>query len=262
MGQLQIFINHKFGQIRMIEAGGKPYAVGVDVARMLEYAEPHKAIAAHCRGGISYPVIDSLGRTQETNIIPEGDIYRLIVKAADQSKNPDIKAKAEEIEKWIFDEVLPSIRKHGMYAKDELLDNPDLLIEIANKLKQERAARIAAESKVKELTPAAEFGNAIGNCQDAVLIRDFAKVLANAEIKIGQDRLFSWLHTKGYLYRDKASRDWRPYQRYVDMGLFKVTEKVIGTNTRGDLIKYTTKVTGKGQRYFFEKLKEIRKEAR
>lgn len=114
---------------------------------------------------------------------------------------------------------------------------------------------LTMEQTVKELAPAAEFGNAIGNCKDAILIRDFAKVLANAGIKIGQDRLFGWLHTKGYIFRDRSSRDWRPYQRFVDQGLFRVKETKVGTSSHGEKISFTTKITGKGQKYFYEKIK-------
>ena len=101
MDKLQIFQNEEFGEIRTVEIEGKPYAVGVDVARALEYSHPSKAIIDHCKG-ITKLVIPSGRGTQETNIIPEGDIYRLIVKAADQSKNPVIKEKAERFEKWLF----------------------------------------------------------------------------------------------------------------------------------------------------------------
>lgn len=115
---------------------------------------------------------------------------------------------------------------------------------------------LSMEQTVKELAPAAEFGNAVGNCQDAILVRDFAKVLANDGIKIGQDRLFSWLNVKKYIFRDKSSKDWRPYQTYVDQGLFRIKETKIGTNSHGEKIHFTTKITGKGQKYFYEKLKE------
>jgi len=108
---------------------------------------------------------------------------------------------------------------------------------------------------IQELAPAAEFGRAVSNCEDSVLIRDFAKLLANAGITIGQDRLFSWLNLKGYIYRDKSSGDWRPKQVYVDQGLFRVKESKISTNSRGECLRFTTKITGKGQRYFFDKLK-------
>lgn len=114
MSHLQIFSNQEFGAVRCVEVDGKPYAVGVDVARALGYTKPSQAIIDHCKG-IRKLGIPSDGGVQETNIIPEGDIYRLIVKAADQSKNDEIKARAEKFERWVFDEVIPSIRKTGSY---------------------------------------------------------------------------------------------------------------------------------------------------
>ncbi|WP_252224651.1 MULTISPECIES: BRO family protein [unclassified Clostridium] len=94
MEELQIFKNEQFGQVRMVEIKGRPYAVGIDIAKALDYSNPSKAIINHCKG-ITKLGIPSEGGVQETNIIPEGDIYRLVVKAADQSKNLDIKQKAE-----------------------------------------------------------------------------------------------------------------------------------------------------------------------
>lgn len=134
MDKLQIFDNPNFGKIRMVKIDGKPYAVGIDVARALEYAKPNEAIRMHCKGDpVTYGVTDALGRTQETRIIPEGDIYRLIVKAANQSRNPGIKEKAERFERWIFDEVLPSIRKTGEYKTPKA--RPHSLTEINNTVK-------------------------------------------------------------------------------------------------------------------------------
>lgn len=113
----KVFNNGEFGSVRMVKIEGKPYAVGVDVAKMLEYAKPSKAVADHCKGDpLTWGVIDSLGRTQETRVIPQGDIIRLITKAADQSKNPTIQEKAKRVESWIFDEVIPTVLNNGSYT--------------------------------------------------------------------------------------------------------------------------------------------------
>ncbi|MZL50976.1 BRO family protein, partial [Clostridium beijerinckii] len=113
----------------MLEIGSKPYFVATDIAKALGYAKPNNAIQAHCRYTLkhSIPHPQSENKTLEVNVIPEGDIYRLITN----SELPG----AEKFEGWVFDDVLPAIRKHGMYATDELLDNPDLLIAAATKLK-------------------------------------------------------------------------------------------------------------------------------
>ncbi|MFA5385882.1 MAG: BRO family protein [Eubacteriales bacterium] len=131
MDKLQIFNNPEFGQIRMVEINEKPYAVGNDVAGMLEYARPYEAVSAHCKGAVTYR-IPTEGGMQDLKVIPEGDIYRLIVKAADQSKNPEIKERAERIESWIFDEVLPEIRKTGAYVTNQA--NPEMLRKKADEI--------------------------------------------------------------------------------------------------------------------------------
>jgi prophage antirepressor-like protein len=145
--ELQIFNNSQFGQVRGVEIEGKPYVVGNDVAIALEYSRPYEAITAHCKGAVSYRVIDSLGREQDTKVIPTGDVFRLIVKAADQSKNLDIRAKAEAFEKWIFDDVLPTIQRHGMYATDDLINDPDLAIKAFTALKEARARNNLLQSE-------------------------------------------------------------------------------------------------------------------
>lgn len=120
MNNLKIFNNKEFGEIRTVEVNGKFYAVGVDVARALDYANPSKAVTDHCKGDfLSWEVSDSTGKMQKTRLIPEGDIYRLTIKASEQSQNKGIKEKASKFEKWIFDEVLPSIRKTGKYEMED-----------------------------------------------------------------------------------------------------------------------------------------------
>jgi prophage antirepressor-like protein len=151
---LEIFENPVFGKIRMVDVNGKPHAVGIDVARVLEYANPSKAVIQHCKG-ITKLGIPSEGGIQETNVIPEGDIYRLIVKAADQSQNNVIKDKAEKFGSWLFDEVLPSIRQGGSYSIQEATDTlPQIEVDmIATKytidiLKPSEAGKINLISKV------------------------------------------------------------------------------------------------------------------
>lgn len=142
MLEIKIFEKIEFGKIRMVQIDGKPYFVANDVARALGYVEAAKAVRTHCKG-VSEMDIPSNGGIQKMKIIPEGDIYRLIVK----SQLPS----AEKFENWVFDEVIPSIRQNGMYAEDELLDNPDLLLKVVTKLKAEREAKNLAEKKVCEL---------------------------------------------------------------------------------------------------------------
>ena len=158
MEGLQIFKDEKYGEIRWVKVNTKDYAVGIDIAKALGYKKPNDAISRHCRGSVKHGVGVVTGKRKdgtdaiqnvEMSVIPEGDIYRMAAKFE--------LSGAEKFEAWIFDEVLPCIRKTGMYATDELLDNPDLLIAAATKLKEERAARLEAENKVKILEPKAQF---------------------------------------------------------------------------------------------------------
>ena len=212
MNELQIFKNEEFGEIRTVEIEGKPFFCGSDVAKSLGYSEPHKAVARHCRddGMKRTPIADSLGRVQETVFIPEGDLYRLIVS----SKLPT----AEKFEHWVFDEVLPSIRKHGLYATDELLDNPDLIIQMATKLKEEREVRKALEienkvqsQQIAELQPKATYYDLILQCNSLLSMTEIAKDYGKSAK--GMNKL---LHELGIQYSQGGV--WFLYAKYQDKG--------------------------------------------
>ncbi|RKD25231.1 Prophage antirepressor [Caminicella sporogenes DSM 14501] len=155
MNQLKIFKNTEFGELNILVIEDKEYFPATECARMLGYSNPHKAVINHCRylTKREVPHPQNINKKIEMNFIPEGDLYRLIVGASSQSKNKEVKEKAERFEKWIFDEVLPSIRKHGIYAADkvieEMLNNPDTMIKTLQALKEER-------KKIQELTEKVE----------------------------------------------------------------------------------------------------------
>ena len=136
MNELQLFTHEVFGNVRMANLDGTVYAIGIDIAKMLEFPKPSEAIRINCKSDPHYTgVIDSLGRTQETRIITVGDVVRLIVKAADQSRNENVRKKASQVERWIFDEVIPTVLSQGHYETPEykalmrLQDQQQLLIE-------------------------------------------------------------------------------------------------------------------------------------
>jgi anti-repressor protein len=125
-----------------------------------------------------------------------------------------------------------------------------------NQLDTYKDRLLIAEKTVKELAPAAVFGNAVSNNAGGILVRDYVKILENDGIKIGQDKLFSWLHLNGYIYRQKGYKpQWIPYKQYIEQGLFRVKETPVSSPQYGDWISITMRVTGKGQKYFYEKLK-------
>jgi len=185
MESLQVFKNARFGEIRWVKINNKDYAVGIDIAKALGYKNARDEILRHCRGVVKHDIGVVTGKRKdgtdaiqnvEMSVIPEGDIFRLGAKSE--------LAGAEKFEAWIFDEVLPCIRKTGMYVTDELLDNPDLLIVVATKLKEERKARLEAENKVKSLEPKGQFYDDVAGSKDSVemMLQKFFELGAWEEI--------------------------------------------------------------------------------
>lgn len=246
----QIFTNPKFGEIRTIEIEGKVHFVASDIAKALGYTNPSKAISDHCKG-VTKRYIPTNGGNQEMNVIPEGDIYRLAAK----SELPG----AEEFEGWIFDEVLPTVQKHGAYMTpatiEEALTNPDFIIQLATRLKEEQAAKKQLQEQIVKDRPYTNFAKAIEHSTDSITLGEFAKVLNNNGISIGRNRFFDWLRDNRYLIQGGKEKN-KPQQRYIEQGLFQVKESVIHA-INGDLIRTTTLITGKGQLYFLDKLREL-----
>lgn len=256
MNKPQIFNHSMFGEIRTIEVEGKPFFVGNDIARALDYARPYEAVSSHCKGAVTYRILSN-GGEQEMKVIPEGDVYRLIVKAADQSRNPVIKAKAEQFEKWIFDEVLPAIRQHGGYLTpqkiEEVLLNPDTIIDLAQRLKQANEEKAKLAEQIKADKPKVIFADSVAASKSSILIGDLAKILKQNGYDTGQKRLFARLREEGFLIKRRGADYNMPTQRAMEMGLFEIKETVV-THSDGHItINKTPKVTGKGQIYFINK---------
>ena len=247
MNELQIFKSEKFGEIEILIENGREYFPATEVAKILGYKDPNKAINTHCKkdGWVIRPVIDRLGRTQEKKFINEGNLYRLITK----SNLP----QAEVFESWVFDEVLPSIRKTGMYATDELLNNPDLAIKAFTRLKEEQEKRMQLEKQIEDQAPAVAFANSLTVSDDCILVREMAKLLKQKGINTGEDRLFKYFRANGYLISKKGS-DWNlPTQKSMNLGLFVIKEGTRQSASEGVKITKTPKITGKGQQYFINK---------
>lgn len=182
------------------------------------------------------------------NFLTESGVYKLVFK----SRKPE----AEKFSDWVADEVLPTIRKHGAYMTNEVIErtltDPDYLIQLATSLKEERQARLLAEQKIEEQKPLVDFANQVSDTTDLIDMKTMAKLLKDKNINIGRNRLFEFLRIKGILMKDN-----QPYQQYVDAGYFKVNEYTY-TNSFG-LTKTSrqTFVTGKGQLFIQKKVKEF-----
>lgn len=252
---VRAFQNDKFGNIRLILIGGKEHFVANDVAISLGYSNPTDAILRHCVNIVKHDVENSRGQLRETNVINEGDVYRLIT----HSKLPN----AEQFERWVFDEVLPSIRKNGTYMTDEMIEkvltDPDLIIRLATQLKDERTARVKAEQQIEADKPKVIFADAVSVADTSILIGDLAKLLKQNGIDTGAKRLFEWLREKGYLIKRKGADYNSPTQYAMELGLFEVKETAVTHSDGHVTINKTTKVTGKGQQYFINKFFNDRK---
>lgn len=237
--QIEIFASAEFGKLRTINENGKVMFVASDVAKMLGYSKPANAIATHCRYALKQGIPHPQGKgTLEVNIIPEGDVYRLIT----HSKLP----AAERFESWVFDEVLPSIRKNGGYiAGQDTLSDDELMA------KALMVAQRTIESKNKQITemkPKADFYDTVVSTESLLSMGDTAKLL---DKNVGRNRLYKILREKKILMSDNI-----PYQQYVDRGYFKVVENyyMAGDNK---VITKTTYVKQKGVDYIRKLLEEM-----
>ena len=207
MNELQIFNNEEFGSVRTITKDGKTYFVGNDVAKALGYSETAKAIRTHCKG-VSEMDIPTNGGIQTMKMITEGDIYRLVIK----SQLP----QAEKFESWVFDNVLPSIRKNGGYIANQEQMTPEQIV--ANALIVAQNIISQKDRQIEEMKPKADFFDAVADSKTAISMNEVAKVL---NIKgYGRNNLFEFLRNSKVLDRWNV-----PYQRYVDNGWFRVIEQ-------------------------------------
>ncbi|MFJ8064865.1 phage antirepressor [Psychrobacillus sp. NPDC096426] len=257
MNQLQTFNHIQFGELEIFTLNEKVHFPATDVAKKLGYSNTSDAINRHCKkdGVVFHEVIDSLGRTQQKKFINEGNLYRLITN----SKLPE----AERFESWVFDEVLPSIRKHGAYMTPDTLEqaiaNPDFAIGLLTNLKDEREKRKAAELKLEEQKPKVLFADSVEASQSSILIRELAILLKQNGIDTGEKRLYEWLRANNYLIKRFGTDRNTPTQRSMNLGLFEVKETPINHNSGMISINKTTKVTGKGQVYFINKFLTAKK---
>ena len=242
MNKLQVFKNTEFGEVRTIEEDGKVLFCGNDCAKALGYERPKDAVYSHCKGAVKRSTLTAGGK-QEMSFIPEGDLYRLIA----HSKLPS----AEKFESWVFDEVLPSIRKHGAYMTPEKLEevilNPDTMIKLCTALKEEqdknkalKAANSALTVEKQIMQPKAEYFDELVDRNLLTNFRETAK-----ELGIKQKDFINFLLDKKYVYRDKRGK----IMPYADKnnGLFELKETY---NEKTNWSGTQTLVTPKGRETF------------
>lgn len=249
MSEIKVFENLEFGKVRVSVVDGEPLFCLADVAKSLGYSNPAKAVIDHCKG-VTVLETPTQSGVQPIKYGKEGEVYRLTMK----SKLPN----AEKFQDWVCNEVLPSIRKHGAYMTDNVLEqaisNPDFMIGLLQNLKEEKKKRIEAEAKIEVDKPKVLFSEAVTTSKTSILIGDLAKIIKQNGVEMGQNRMFSWLRDNGYLIKRKGSDFNMPTQKSMEMKLFEIKETAI-THSDGHItINKTPKVTGAGQVFFVNKL--------
>ena len=236
--EIQIFKHEKFGDIRTLNKDGEPWFVGKDVASVLGYTNHRKALIDHVdEDDKGVTICDTLGGRQQITIINESGLYSLILS----SKLP----QAKEFKRWVTNEVLPQIRKTGGYIPlNDCEDGADIMaraLMIAQRTIEQKDALLEMQK------PKVRFAEAVTGSDGSILIGELAKLITQNGYEIGRTRLFDWLRRNGYLFKNSTE----PIQKWVEKGLFETKVSIIHTH-HGEHEVLTTKVTGKGQRYFID----------
>ena len=245
MNELQNF-NFNNLPVRTVLIDDEPWFVGKDVAIAIGYKNFRDALKSHVKDKYKRESrITTPSGVQTVTVISEPGLYQL----AGESKLPS----AEPFQDWVYEEVLPTIRKHGAYmtdakAQDVISGNglADLLLQAGNQIKQ-------LELEKSQMKPKALFADSVSASENTILIRDLAKILKQNGIDIGEKRLFTWLRDNGYLVKKIGSDYNSPTQRSMNLGILEFTENTHVHNSGKITVTKTPKVTGKGQIYFVNK---------
>ena len=254
--EIKVFEHKDFGKVRTMLVDGQPYFVGKDVADILGYRNSRKAIADHVDiedkvDGVT--IRDSIGRDQTPILINESGVYSLILS----SHLPT----AKQFKRWVTSEVLPAIRRYGLYAAEDLLADPDTVIAILQALKSERetnkvlTAKVAAQAQqvaiqaqqIAELQPKAGYYDVVLACPDLVPISQISKDYGWSAMRLNQ-----WLFEHGIQY--KQGKIWLLYQKYAEYGYTSTKTCVVIESDRPHT-KVHTYWTQKGRLFIYHLLK-------
>ena len=245
--QVQIFDSDQFGSIQAIEINHEPWFVAAPVAKALGYADATHMTRRLDEDEKDLRSVETPGGKQSMNVISEPGLYSAILG----SKLPSAKV----FKRWITHEVIPAIRRHGMYATPQaaeaMLADPDVMIATLQALKAERAKVAELEAANAEMAPKALFADAVAASDRCILVGDLAKLLKQNGYNTGQRRLFARLHEDGYLMWSAGKH--MPTQRAMEQGLFKLKEHSGLKPDGSGWSTVTVTVTGKGQVHFINR---------
>jgi len=250
MNEMKVFTSSEFGTVRTVTIEGEPWFVGKDVAGILGYGNTRDAILSHVDEEDRRVIQKSENATFEIpnrgmSLVNESGLYSLILGSKLSS--------AKRFKHWVTSEVLPSIRKHSAYLTpekvEEFLLNPDTIIRLATDLKNEREARIAAETKIREQAPKVAFAEAVEKTKENIHVAEMARALSKKGFVISQNRLFSILRDRKILMSGRYPGERNlPYQKYIDDGYFVVQENCFYNRYSGEEeLSYTPLITPRGQ---------------
>ncbi len=243
MNEIMIFTSTEFGEIRTLKENNKVLFCGSDITKALGYGNASAALNRHCKGITKRDTLTN-GGIQALLFITEGDVYRLIA----HSRLPS----AERFESWIFDEVLPTIRKTGGYVANEDVFVETYLPFADEPIKQLFRIQCRVINQLNERIlkdePKVKFADHVGDSTNVIDVNRMAKLCADHGIRIGRNRLFAWMRSRGILMGGNI-----PYQEYIENGYFRVKESVYECNGQTRTYQQTF-VTGKGQQYILSRL--------
>lgn len=248
MNDIQIFNNAEFGEVRTLTIDGEPYFVGKDVADILGYSDTAKAIRVHVdEEDKGVDEMATPGGKQKIIVINESGLYSLILS----SKLP----AAKKFKHWVTSEVLPAIRRHGMYAVDELLENPDIAIQAFTALKEERAKNKALQTEnamqkqiIAEYSPKASYYDVVLQTADALSVTQIAKDYGKSAKWLNEK-----LHEYGVQY--KQGDVWLLYQKYAEAGYTRSKTHTYSGSDGNQHSKLHTYWTQKGRLFIYALLK-------
>jgi anti-repressor protein len=246
-----IFTNTQFGESRFIQEGDGFVVVAKDVVEGVGNVWNRAPAIAHVpeqwRGSRS---VSTPSGIQEMSVLTEEGLYFYLGRCD--------KPAALQYQMWIAGEVVPNLRRHGAHftpdMAEKIIANPDIIIELANIVKAERAKSAAFEAQAAADRPKVIFADAVDASSSAILIGVLAKLLRQNGVEIGQNRLFAWLREHGYLMKSGDDKN-MPTQRGMELGLFEIKERTIINPDGSNRVTRTTMVTGKGQIYFINRFK-------
>jgi len=254
MNDIQVFNSEQFGSIRTAGTADNPMFCLADVCQAIGITNARNVKSRLDEEDVHLVDTPTAGGTQQITFVTESGLYDVIIRSDSEQAKP--------FRKWVTSDVLPSIRKHGMYATEatveSMLNDPENAILMLQAYQKERKERLAAQQQVEKLEaqaiedkPKIIYADAVKGSTSACLIGELAKMIAQNGYPIGEKRLFQWLRDNHYLcsYGERFNQ---PYQQYIEQGLFTMKQNVFSVD--GEMrTRNTTKVTGKGQIYFINK---------